>query len=65
MYISSGLKGPKLEIFGSGVFALIRPVWIGDLGIRPKSWVRLDNRHFVLFSAVADKSATVLEKGQI
>jgi hypothetical protein len=30
------LKGPKLEIFGSGVFALNRPVWIGDLGTRPK-----------------------------
>ncbi len=30
------LKGPKLEIFGFGVFALIRPVWIGDLGTRPK-----------------------------
>ncbi len=30
------LKGPKLEIFGSEVFALIRPVWISDLGSRPK-----------------------------
>jgi hypothetical protein len=30
------LKGPKLEIFGFGVFALIRPVGIGDLGTRPK-----------------------------
>jgi len=24
------LKGPKLEIFGSGVFAQIKSVWIGD-----------------------------------
>jgi hypothetical protein len=31
------VKGPKLEIFGSGVFALIRPVWIDDLGTRPKN----------------------------
>ncbi len=30
------LKGPKLEIFDSRVFALIRPVWKGDLGSRPK-----------------------------
>ncbi len=28
LHISSVLQGPKLEIFGSGVFALIRPVWI-------------------------------------
>jgi hypothetical protein len=52
------LKRPKLEIVGSGVFALVRPVWIGDLETRPKisksCWVRLDNRHFVLFIAVAD-----------
>ncbi len=26
------LKGPKLEIFGSRVYAQIRPVWVGDLG---------------------------------
>jgi hypothetical protein len=31
------LKGPKLEIFGSGVFTHIRPVWVGDLGTRPKN----------------------------
>jgi hypothetical protein len=29
------LKGPKCEIFGFGFFALIRPIWIGDLGTRP------------------------------
>jgi hypothetical protein len=34
-FITQDLKGPKLEIFGSEVFALIRPVWIGDLGARP------------------------------
>jgi hypothetical protein len=31
------LKGPKREIFGLGIFAQIRPIWIGDLGIRPKN----------------------------
>jgi hypothetical protein len=30
------LKGLKLEIFGSGVLTQIRPVWVGDLGTRPK-----------------------------
>ncbi len=32
------LKGPKREIFDSGVFAQIRPIWIGDLGTRPKNY---------------------------
>ncbi len=32
------LKGPKREIFDSGVFAHIRPIWIGDLGTRPKNY---------------------------
>ena len=31
------LQGPKLEIFGSRVFTQIRPVWVGDLGTRPKN----------------------------
>ncbi len=31
------LKGPKCEIFDSRVFAQIRPIWIGDLGTRPKN----------------------------
>ena len=31
------LKGPKCEIFDSGVFAQIGPIWIGDLGTRPKN----------------------------
>jgi hypothetical protein len=30
------LKGPKREIFVAGIFAQIRPIWIGDLGTRPK-----------------------------
>jgi hypothetical protein len=30
------LKGPKLEIFGSGVFTQIRPVWVGDLELGQK-----------------------------
>ncbi len=32
------LKGPKREIFDSGVFAQIRPIWIGDLGTGPKNY---------------------------
>jgi hypothetical protein len=50
------LKGPKYELFGSRVFTQIRPVW--DLGTRPKKskvlLVKLENRHFVFFCAVAD-----------
>ncbi len=30
-------KGPKLELFGFKVFTQIRPVWIGDLGTKPKN----------------------------
>ncbi len=30
------VKGPKREIFDSGVFAQIRPIWIGDLGTTQK-----------------------------
>ena len=36
--ITKELKGPKCEIFDSGFFALIRPIWIGDLGTRPKNY---------------------------
>jgi hypothetical protein len=31
------LKGPKHEIFGSGFFTLIKPIWIGDLGTSTKN----------------------------
>ncbi len=31
------LKGPKREKFVAGIFAQIRPIWIGDLGTRPKN----------------------------
>ncbi len=31
------LKGPKREIYGLGIFAQIRPIWIGYLGTRPKN----------------------------
>jgi hypothetical protein len=31
-----GLKGPKHEIFGSGVFRQIRPVWVGALELGQK-----------------------------
>jgi hypothetical protein len=31
------LKGPKREIFGLGIFAQIRPIWIGYLRTRPKN----------------------------
>ncbi len=27
----------KLELFGFRVFTQIRPVWVGDLGTRPKT----------------------------
>ncbi len=55
----------NLEIFGSGVFTQIRPVWVGDLGARPENpklgWFRSENRQFVLnakdfFSAVDYKA---------
>jgi hypothetical protein len=50
------LKGPKLEIFGARVFTQIRPVWVSDLGTRPKNpklgWFRPENLQFVHFSAV-------------
>jgi|LakMenE01Jun11ns_1017448.scaffolds.fasta_scaffold9813272_1 hypothetical protein len=53
---SVSLKGPKLEIFGSGVVTQIRPVWVGDLGTMPKNptmgWFMPENRQFVLFSTV-------------
>ncbi len=37
------LKGPKHEIFGFGVFAQIRPIWIGDFvfGYRSNQLPRL------------------------
>jgi hypothetical protein len=31
------IKGPKREIFVAGIFAQIRPIWIGDLRTRPKN----------------------------
>ena len=47
---------PKNEIFGYGVFPQTRPVWVGDLGTRPKNpklgWFRPKNRQFILFNAV-------------
>ncbi len=56
--VAPSLKGPKLEIFGTGVFPQIRPVWVGNLGTRRKNskflWFMLENRRFVLFSVVAD-----------
>ena len=37
MYISKySFKNSANYIFGSGVFTQIRPVWVGDLGTRPK-----------------------------
>jgi hypothetical protein len=30
------LKGPKREIFVAGIFAQIRPIWLGYLVTRPK-----------------------------
>jgi hypothetical protein len=57
---SNALKGPKLEIFDSGVFTQIRPVWVGDLGTTLKTlkserfWLK--NRRFVFLSAVGDSA---------
>ncbi len=48
------LKGPKLEIFDSGVFSQIRPVWVGDLGTRPK----IHNWGFFGFFGLVSKSPT-------
>ncbi len=30
------LKGPKHEIFGTRVFMQSKPVWVSDLGTRPR-----------------------------
>ncbi len=30
-YSEMSIKEPKLEIFGSGVFTQIRPVWVGEI----------------------------------
>jgi hypothetical protein len=53
------LKGPKLEILGSRVLTQSINVLVGDLGTEPKNskfdgFGRLENRHFLLFSAVGD-----------
>ncbi len=37
-FVSVPLKGPKREIFDFGVFAQVRPTWIGDLGTRSKNY---------------------------
>jgi hypothetical protein len=37
LYMNIYLKGPKHEIFGSGFFTLIKPIWIGDLGTSTKN----------------------------
>jgi hypothetical protein len=34
---SGSLKGPKSEIFVAGIFAQIRPIWLGYLVTRPKN----------------------------
>ncbi len=43
----SVLKGPKREIFGLGIFAQIRPIWIGYLGTRPKNPKKLRLGHYI------------------
>jgi hypothetical protein len=58
------LKGPKREIFGLGIFAQIRPIWIGYLGSRPKNpkklrlgpYVALYLPRFLCVSAVGDSA---------
>ncbi len=52
------LKGAQAWDIWLQVFAQIRPVWVGDLITAPKYskfWCfRLENRHFVIWSAVVD-----------
>ncbi len=43
------LKGPKREIFGLGIFAQIRPIWIGYLGTRPKNPKKLRLGPYIAF----------------
>jgi hypothetical protein len=40
------LKGPKREILVAGIFAQLRPIWIGYLGTRPK------NQKKIMFGAL-------------
>jgi hypothetical protein len=35
------LKRPKRDIFGSGFFLQIRPLWVGDLGTNPKKFEKV------------------------
>ncbi len=41
------LKEPKHEILGLGIFAQIRPIWIGYLGTRPKNPKKLHLGPFI------------------
>jgi hypothetical protein len=36
-YTYKTLRDLELERFGSRVFTQIRPIWVGDLGTRPKN----------------------------
>jgi hypothetical protein len=38
---TSALKGPKRELFVAGIFAQIRPIWLGYLVTRPKNAKKL------------------------
>ncbi len=62
LYESS--KGPKLEIFGSRDFTQISPVWVGNLGTRPKNskfwWYTLENL-FLCFLALLPTSPKIFE----
>jgi hypothetical protein len=52
-----------LEVFGSGVFTHIRPVWVGDLGTTVDQKIQIsivENLCFVLFSAVTDIATNLL-----
>jgi hypothetical protein len=42
------LRGPKHEIFGSRIFMHSKPVWVGDLGTRPKKQ-SFDGLDFLLY----------------
>jgi hypothetical protein len=53
-------------MFGSRVFTQIKPVWVDDLGAWPEihnfDGAGLKNRHFVLFSAVANIAKNIYSK---
>ncbi len=67
--VKTTLKGPEHEISGSRVFTQIRPVWVGNLGTKPKNpklgRFRPQNCQFELFSAVGYNAKDLLTLGRL